>query len=41
MVLEGVSQGKNNTMSKSYDIVLEKEDYTIGKSIEHLLYAAK
>jgi len=28
-----------NTMSNSYDIVIENEDYTIGKAIEYLLYA--
>jgi DNA-directed RNA polymerase subunit L/phenylpyruvate tautomerase PptA (4-oxalocrotonate tautomerase family) len=28
-----------NTMSNSYDIILENEDYTIGKVIEYILYA--
>ena len=27
-----------NTMSNSYDIILENEDYTIGKVIEYILY---
>ena len=27
-----------NTMSNSYDIILENEDYTIGKIIEYILY---
>jgi DNA-directed RNA polymerase subunit L len=27
-----------NTMANSFDIILENEDYTIGKSIEYLLY---
>jgi DNA-directed RNA polymerase subunit L len=27
-----------NTMSNSFDIILENEDYTIGKAIEYLLY---
>lgn len=27
-----------NTMENSYDIILEDEDYTIGKSIEYILY---
>ena len=28
-----------NTMSNSYDIILENEDYTIGKAIEYIMYA--
>ena len=28
-----------NTMSNSYDIILENEDYTIGKVIEYIMYA--
>ena len=28
-----------NTMKNSFDIILENEDYTIGKAIEYLLYA--
>jgi len=27
-----------NTMANSFDVILENEDYTIGKSIEYLLY---
>ena len=32
-------QQSKNTMSNAYDIVLENEDYTIGKVIEYLLYS--
>jgi DNA-directed RNA polymerase subunit L len=28
-----------NTMSNCYDIILENEDYTIGKVVEYVLYA--
>jgi len=28
-----------NTMKNSYDIILENEDYTIGKTIEYMLYS--
>jgi DNA-directed RNA polymerase subunit L len=27
-----------NTMSNSYDLILEKEDYTLGKALEYMLY---
>jgi DNA-directed RNA polymerase subunit L len=29
----------DNTMKNSYDIILENEDYTIGKVIEYMLYS--
>jgi DNA-directed RNA polymerase subunit L/DNA-directed RNA polymerase alpha subunit len=28
-----------NTMENSYDVILENEDYTLGKSIEYILYS--
>lgn len=35
---ELVIEKSQNTMSNSYDIILENEDYTIGKALEYLLY---
>jgi DNA-directed RNA polymerase subunit L len=32
-------QKSQNTMANSYDIILENEDYTIGKSLEYILYS--
>ena len=35
---ELVIEKSQNTMSNSYDIILENEDYTIGKVIEYIMY---
>ena len=35
---ELVIEKSQNTMANSYDIILENEDYTIGKVLEYLLY---
>jgi len=35
---ELVIEKSQNTMSNSYDIILENEDYTIGKVLEYLMY---
>jgi DNA-directed RNA polymerase subunit L len=35
---ELVIEKSQNTMANSYDIILENEDYTIGKVIEYILY---
>jgi DNA-directed RNA polymerase subunit L len=35
---EIIIKKSQNTMANSFDITLENEDYTIGKSIEYLLY---
>ena len=32
-------QKSQNTMSNSFDVILENDDYTIGKSLEYLLFA--
>jgi DNA-directed RNA polymerase alpha subunit len=36
---EIIIRKSQNTMANSYDIILENEDYTIGKSLEYLLFA--
>jgi DNA-directed RNA polymerase subunit L len=36
---EIIIRKSQNTMKNSFDIILENEDYTIGKAIEYLLYA--
>ena len=36
---EIIIKKSQNTMANSFDVTLENEDYTIGKSIEYLLYA--
>ncbi len=36
---ELVIEKSQNTMANSYDIILENEDYTIGKVIEYIMYA--
>ena len=33
-----IHRTKNSTMSHAYDIILEEDDYTIGKTLEYLMY---